>query len=177
MPRRIFTPRDLEPVRKLLENPAAAMIAGAAEPFKRRTPGPRHVETPDVTLPVEIQSRENPEGVPLHEIARVVGEEVAGVAAIAVKRGAISVRFERPPTAAERRRLEALLGDEQRLGRLPGGLGAAVGGRRPAPPARPPAAADPEVLRTLHDPQTSDSQWLKAFRRYAMARLVEPLEE
>jgi hypothetical protein len=168
VPRRLFTPRDLEPVRKLLDdNPMAAILAGTAVPFKRRMPGPRHVETPELKLPVEVQSRANPQGVPLHEIARALREEAPGVVGVAVGSGGISLKFDRPPTAAQRRKVEALLADRSRLERLKPEIAAAE-------PAAPRRTSDAQLQRVLRDPDTPDTAWLAAFRQYAVKHLIGP---
>jgi hypothetical protein len=176
MPRRIFTARDLLPLRAatqrvLEQEPDAALVAAAAKPFKRRIPTAGHVERAEVLLPVAIETSTSPQGVPLHEIAKAVQEEVPAVTGVSVTPGGLSLKFEQAPTAAQRRKLDALLSSKTRLERL-----------KPTPSPLPdavarPEAVDEELLAALRDPQTSDAAWMRAFRRYATARLIPPSEE
>ena len=176
MPRRIFTARDLLPLRtatqRILERePDAALVAAAARPFKRRIPTAEHMERTEVRLPVDIETSTSPRGVPLHEIAKAVQDEVPAVTGVSVTPGGLSLKFEKPPTAAQRRKLDALLSSKTRLERLKPALG-------PAPDAAGarPATADDELLGALRDPQTSDAAWLRAFRTYATMHLIPPEE-
>jgi len=172
MPRRIFTTEDLAPLRavaqQILERePDAALVAAAAEPIKRRIPTAAHEELAEVRLPVDIATSASPEGVPLHEIAKAVQEEVPNVTGLAVTPQGLSLKFDTPPTAAQQRKIAALLGDKARLQQLAPGIGA------PAAPRGVPAS-DEELLAVLRDPQTSDAAWLRAFRSWAGAHLLEP---
>jgi hypothetical protein len=173
MPRRIFTARDLAPLRKatrkvLEEEPDAAVVAAAAQPFKRHIPKPEHEEWAEVRLPVEIETSATPEGVPLHEIAKAVRKEAPGVTSLSVTPGGVSLKFDRKPTVAQRRKIQALLGDEARLNAL----------KRPGPAAGVAPEArrltEQDLARVLRDPETTDAAWLRAFRRYALEHLIEP---
>jgi hypothetical protein len=123
MPRRIFTAEDLAPLREaarqiLEREPDAALVAAAAEPIKRRIPTAAHEQLSDVRLPVDIATSTSPQGVPLHEIAKAVREEVPTVTGLAVTPEGLSLKFDKPPTAAQQRKIDALLGDRARLQRL-----------------------------------------------------------
>jgi hypothetical protein len=180
MPRRIFTTRDLAPLREITQRiierePDAAVVAAAASPFKRRIPTAEHEERTEVRLPVDVAASTTPEGVPLHEIAKAVQKEFPGVTGVSVTPGGVSLKFDKKPTAAQRRKIDSLLSDKARLEELkpafetPGPAAAALG----AAPAR----AEDDLVRVLRDPETSDAAWLRAFRAYAVTHLVEAPEE
>ena len=176
MPRRIFTADDLAPLRaaarELLERePDAALVAAAAEPIKRRIPTAAHEQLSDVRLPVDIATSTSPEGVPLHEIAKAVQEEAPNITGLAVTPKGLTLKFDRPPTAAQRRKIDALLGDRARLQRLAVVETAAAPVRAAAP------ATEDQLLEALRDPQTTDAAWLRAFRAWAAAHLLEPSPE
>jgi hypothetical protein len=173
MPRRIFTADDLAPLRaaaqEIIERePDAALVAAAAEPIKRRIPTAAHEQLAEVRLPVDVQSSTSPDGVPLHEIAKALQEEAPGVTGVALTPEGLSLKFDQPPTAAQQRRIEALLGDKTRLQDLvtTGGVVAAPRGAR--------APTDDELHAALRDPQTTDAAWLRAFRSWATSNLLEP---
>jgi hypothetical protein len=158
MARYRFTTRDLAPLRGLLDAPFAREVFDAAIPIKRFG-GVRQRE--EVELPVAVQSRDQPDGVPLHEILKAVQAEVPGVSGIAVREGKAVLTHKAPLTAAQRSKIGRVLKDRRRLTAL-----------------RPPrgsdlAAADPEALRkVLLDDATPDAEWLRAFRQYAMTALI-----
>jgi len=171
MPRRIFTADDLAPLRAAVQEiierePDAAVVASAAEPIKRSIPTAAHEELAEVRLPVEVQSSTNPDGVPLHEIALAVQEEAPNVTGVALTPEGLTLKFDKPPTAAQQRQISALLGDKTRLQDLvtTGGVVAARRG----------AASDAQLLRVLRDPQTTDAAWLRAFRSWAASHLLAP---
>ena len=172
MPRRKFTARDLAPLAKITEKvlkrePDAALVASAAGPFKRHIPKPRHTERIDVRLPVDIETSVHPGGVPLHQIGEAVRKEFSGVSGLSVTPGGVSIKFDREPTAGQRRRIESLLSDPQRLAAL-------------APSVREVSEApevdrlpDETVLSVLHDPETSDAAWLRAFRAHSLKQMIQ----
>jgi hypothetical protein len=158
MARYRFTLRDLAPLRGLLDAPFAREVLDAAIPIKRST-GARQLE--ELDLPVAVQSREQPDGVPLHEILKAVQAEVPGVSGIAVRQGRAVLTHEAPLTAEQRRKIGRVLRDQRRLTALR------------APSRSDLAATDPEELRkVLLDAATPDAEWLRAFRRYAVADLI-----
>ncbi len=178
MPRRIFTPRDLGPIRlmaeKLMERePDAVLVAGGAGPFKRRIPRPDHEERREVGLPVDIRSSSNPDGVPLHEIVTQLREEAPGLTGVSVTPGGLSLQFKRAPTATQRKKIDQLLGDQARLEKM-----------RPPPEKEPhirkeilamaTEGPEGELRQVLQDPQTSDAAWMKAFRTFATEHLIGP---
>ena len=121
----------------------------------------RRVE--QVELPVAVQTRDQPDGVPLHRILAAAKAASPSVAGLAVRGRTLMVVHDGVPTAPEQKRLRALLGDPQKLSGL----------REPSPPTTP--AADLEGI--LLDQATPDAEWIKAFRRYAVERLIPPREE
>ena len=158
MARYRFTLRDLAPLRGLLDAPFAREVLDATIPIKRFG-GARQRE--EVELSVEVQSREQPDGVPLHEILKAVQAEVPGVSGIAVRQGRAVLTHEAPLTAEQRRKIGRLLRDRRRLMALR------------APSRSDLAAKDLEELRkVLLDAATPDAEWLRAFRRYAVANLI-----
>jgi hypothetical protein len=181
MPRRIFTARDLAPLREITQKiverePDAAVVAAAASPFKRRIPTAEHEERTEVRLPVDVEASTSPEGVPLHEIAKAVQKEFPGVTGVSVTPGGVSLKFDKKPTAAQRRKIDTLLSDKARLEELKPAFSV------PAPAAEAalraaPARAEDDLVRVLRDPETSDAAWLRAFRAYAVTHLVEAPEE
>jgi hypothetical protein len=158
MSRYRFTARDLAPLRSLLDAPFAREVFEAAIPIKRFA-GARQQE--ELDLRVAVQSREEPDGVPLHEILKAVQAEVPGVSGMAVRQGRAVLTLESPLTAEEKRTIGRLLQDRRRLLAL-----------------RPPdgsnfAADSPEALKkVLLDEATADVEWLRAFRRYTVAELI-----
>ena len=171
MPRRVFTARDLAPLRRVTERilerePDAAVVAAAAAPIKRRIPKAAFETRIEARLPVELERATSREGVPLNAIALELRKEVPAVTAVAATPGGLSLKFERPPTPAQQRKIEALLADRERLERLKPQVGGGLGASR----AR--ARSDDELLQVLQDPQTSDAAWLRAFRQYALAHLI-----
>lgn len=176
MPRRIFTPKDLKPLRRLTERvvekqPDAALVAQAAQPFKRRIPKARHEELTEVRLPVEVETSTRPGGVPLHEIASAVRKEFPGVKGVSVTPGGLRLKFDKAPTAAERRKIDGLLGDRERLEAMKPVV-------REAPARGAEAALEAEAVPTeelekvLRAPETSDTAWLRAFRSYTVKNLA-----
>jgi hypothetical protein len=174
MTRRIFTARDLAPLRKATERilerePDAALVAAAAEPFKRRIPGAKHQERAGVRLPVEIETSTRPDGVPLHEIASAVQKEFPGVTGVSLTPGGVSLKFEKAPTAAQRRKINTLLSDKTRLESMKPVIREAPS----APEVVGRAVPEEELRRVLSEPETSDAAWLRAFRKFAVENLVE----
>jgi hypothetical protein len=161
MGRYIFTERDLEPLRGLIQSPLGKAVVESTVPIKQFTAAPPHQETTDVALPVPVQSRENPEGVPLHDILSAVQEKVPSVKALAVRAGNLVVSFERAPSRTERDKLERALTSPQTFERV-----------RAARPRDVALRSLADLERILADPATSDAEWLKAFRSYAVAKLL-----
>ena len=127
-------------------------MAAAAQPIKQRIPTAPHEQLAAVRLPVDVATSTSPQGVPLHEIAKAVREEVPNVTGVAVTPAGLSLKFAKPPTAAQQRKIAALLGDKTRLEKLRPAVAAVAA---PAPGA--PAPADDQLLQTLRDPKTTDA--------------------
>lgn len=164
--RYIFTKKDLEPLRPFLENPVGQQLIRGAVPIKKAAGPARHVELAEVELPVAVESREAPEGVPLSEVLKAVQEKVPEVKGLAVRQGRISITYEGEPSRADRTKIERLLSNRKNLEDLkrpiPGPLG-----------VRGMAAESPAALeRVLKNADTPDAEWLRAFRAYAVQNLI-----
>lgn len=158
MARYRFTVRDLAPLRSLLDAPFAREVLDAAIPIKRFAGAWQREE---VELSVTVQSREQPDGVPLHEILKAVQAEAPGVSGIAVRQGKAVLTHESPLTAEQRSKIGRVLRDHRRLMAL-----------RP-PSGSDSAVEDPQALRkVLLDDATPDAEWLRAFRHYAVTALI-----
>lgn len=169
MARRKFTAKDLAPLRKLTarvveKQPDAAIVAQAAQPFKRKIPTARLEERLEVALPVEIETSTNPGGVPVHEIAQALRKDFPGLRGLSVTPGGVTLKLDKAPTAAQRRKVEGLLADRTRLEALKPVV------REAAAPGEAVGASVPkeELERVLAAPDTSDTTWIKAFRKYAV---------
>ena len=115
----------------------------------------------DAADSLAVQSRKQPDGVPLHAILKAVQGEVPGVSGIAVRQGRAVLTYAAPLTAEQRRKIGRLLRDRGRLTALRPRNGSAL------------AAEDPQALRkVLLDDATPDAEWLRAFRSYAVAALI-----
>jgi hypothetical protein len=159
MSRYKFTARDLEPLRTILQGPVVARALAAAVPIKHFEAPARHVEV--VELPVTVRSRDQPDGVPLEEILAAAKAESPTVRGLAVRGGALVVIHDKAPPQAARKRLRSLLGDREKLISL-----------QPVHPIAAPDDAD-GLRRVLRDEATPDADWLRAFRRYAVERLID----
>ncbi|MFI7128806.1 hypothetical protein ACIBQ1_24095 [Nonomuraea sp. NPDC050153] len=118
----------------------------------------RHVER--LPLPVPVRGRGEPGGVPLEAILAAAQEVSPTVTGLAVSGGEVTVTHRERPPEAERERLRGLLGDPERLLAL-------------SPPS---AAAQPsgnELLAVLRDEATPDAEWMRLFRRWAVAELID----
>ncbi len=160
MGRYIFSRRDLHPLRGLIDSPLGRATLGATVPIKQTTTAPTHQETSEVSLPVPVQSQEQPEGVPLHEILSAVQTKVPSIKALAVRAGKLEISYEKSPTDEEREQVERALTTPQTFERV-----------RIARPALLAAQPSADLLDILTNPATSDTDWLKAFRQYAVANL------
>jgi len=158
MARYRFTARDLAPLRSLLDAPFAREVLDAAIPIKRFA-GARQQE--EVELPVAVQSREEPDGVPLHEILKMVQAEVPGVSGMAVRQGKAVLTHKGPLTAEQKRKIGRLLQDRRRLLAL-----------RPSGGSDGAADSPEAIKKVLLDQATPDVEWLRAFRRYTVAELI-----
>ncbi|GEM_PF-6491200 len=158
--RYIYTKKDLEPLRPFLDHPISRQLIEGVTPIKKVTGAPLHVEMADIELPVAVQSRENPDGVPLSDVLNAVREKVPGVKGLAVRQGRVSITYEAEPSQTDRTKIERLLSNRKTLDAL----------------KRPPqtlAAESPAALeRVLKNAETPDIEWLRAFRAYAVQNLI-----
>ena len=74
MPRYRFTAKDLEPLAHLIGRPDAQRLLERAIPVKRFNPAPRKLEQVPADLPVKVQDRNHPDGLPLADRDRA-GQE------------------------------------------------------------------------------------------------------
>ncbi|MBI3803961.1 MAG: hypothetical protein HY282_09405 [Nitrospirae bacterium] len=159
--RYIFTQKDLEPLRPFLDHPVGRQLLEGVVPIKKTTGTPLHVELAEVALPIAVQSRETPEGVPLSEVLRAVQERVPGVKGLAVRQGRVSITYEEAPSRADRTKIERLLSNRKSLEEL-----------KQAPALRMASAGPAALERLLKNPETPDAEWLRAFRAYAVENLI-----
>lgn len=163
MGRYVFTGRDLEPLRPILEEPVIAQALAAAVMIKQfQARGTRQDE---VELPVPVRSRDQPDGVPLDRILEAAKAASSTVQGLAMRGGTAIVIHDGTPTAQQQKRLRQLLGSQEKLNEL----------NEPSPP--PPAAGAPEgagdLKQLLLDQATPDAEWIRAFRRYAVEQLIQ----
>jgi hypothetical protein len=168
--RRIFTQDDLGRLRDLLDAPLIKEALRSATPIKRQASASAP-PAEEVVLSAPVRSRDDPDGVPLTSLLDAIKVEVPTATGIAVRGSRVVVTHERLLRPAERKKLDVLLGDRDRLlklrpPRLPDGGGPPPDGGRPLP-------VPDEITRMLLDAQTPDREWLQAFRRYAVGRLIE----
>lgn len=163
MPRYEFTPHDLQRLSGLLSAPLVKDALAASVPVRKieRPGGP---ERDTVELPVEIRTREDPNGVPLADVLAELQKESPSVTGVAVKGSRLIVTHGRVPSKTERKRFDALVENPQKFRqRLEPRIRGAKGERE--------ASAD-DLVRVLRDDKTPDDEWLRAFRRYAVEHLV-----
>lgn len=164
MGRYVFKAKDLEPLRTWLDQPLARQVLEAAVPVKRYEPG-RQLTEEAIELPVRIQSREEPGGVPLHAILRAVKAEAPTVVGLTVRGDKVFLKHGAKPKAAEREKALKLLRDPKKLTALS------------QPPVKPPPAKGEDLEKLLLNEGTPDAEWLRAFRRYAVANLIKPTKK
>lgn len=176
MGRYIFKKKDLEPLRQWLDSPLGRTAIRYTLPIKRiKREQPLLRET--IPLPVPVQSRDQPDGVPLHELLRAIQAELPTVTSIAVRGDTAVLKHSAPPPEPQRAKVRTLLADTRRLLAL----------RQPSipaptlPPVQPSTRATlleamrpADLEKLLLDEGTPDAEWLKAFRRYAVANLIKP---
>jgi len=157
MGRYVFKTKDLEPLRQFLELPMAREVIDAAVPVKRF----RGVQVEEeITLPVDVLSRDNPAGVPLDAILAEVQKTTPTVTGIVVRGGKAFITHGGRPKPEARAKLHGLLGDRPALLKLR---------RVPLPTDMP--EADLETI--LRDDSTPDAEWMRAFRQYAVRTLLK----
>jgi hypothetical protein len=172
MGRYIFKKKDLEPLRKWLGSPLARVAIRYTLPVKRiKREQPPIRET--IPLPVPVQSHDQPDGVPLHELLRAIQAELPTVTSIAVRGDKAILKHSAPPPEPQREKVRKLLSDPKKLQAL----------RQPSTQPSPQPSTRPALLAALRpadleklllDEETPDAEWLKAFRRYAVANLIKP---
>jgi hypothetical protein len=154
VPRQIFTVQHLSRFVPLLDHPLALQVLASAVPVKQ----PAAAVSSDATtlsqiLPVQVESRGQTEGVPLHNMLAVLQEQVPAVASLSVRDNSVSVATTAPLSGDEREKVRAFFANQAALTALK------------APP-------DPTIA-TLTNAATSDQDWLKAFRTYAVKNLIK----
>src|SRR6185436_9523561 len=90
----------------------------AVRPVKQFAVAPTHVEELTEPLPVDIQSRENPEGIPLDKILTAVQEKVPSVNSIVVKNNQVFVTSAGKPSSADAAKVTKILSDKKTLENL-----------------------------------------------------------
>jgi hypothetical protein len=157
MPRYVFTEHDLGALGALLRTPLVRDALAAAVPVKRFADPEIH-RLQAIELPVAVATRDTPDGVPLHAILEAVKKEAPSVTGLMVRGGKVVATFEGKPSGPVQKRVDALLRDRQRLDDL-----------RPSPDT----PQTRELERKLRDKGTSDVEWNRAFREFAVQRLIE----
>lgn len=153
-----FTRKDLAPLRGFLDLPLARDVVGAAVPVKRLV---RPALREEVTLPVQVLSREHADGVPLDAILREVQKTAPTATGIVARGGKVIITHSKPPKPQERTKLNQLLADAPKLQAL-----------RPQADVRR-VARGQDLEAILRDDATPDAEWLQAFRRYAVGTLLK----
>jgi hypothetical protein len=114
-----------------------------------------------VLLAGDVQSHQNPDGVPLHKILSAVQEQAPDVKGLMVRNGTVLIAHAKPPTEDVRNRIHKLLSDPELFSRLK------------TPPATEQAGDVGSLVKRLTDPATPDEDWIKAFRQYAVRFLIK----
>jgi hypothetical protein len=161
MARYVFKKQDLEPLRAWLDNPVARRVLKSTAPIKRIRSRQPPVEEA-IELPVKVQSREQPDGVPLHEVLQAVQTEMPTVVGISVRGDKVLVRHGTAPKEKDRDKLRKFVQDPKKLMAL----------LKPTRTATL-AARGEDLEKLLLDDETPDAEWLRAFRRYAVANLIK----
>jgi hypothetical protein len=156
MARYKFTRKDLEPLRSFLDLPLAREVVDAAVPVKRLA---RAELGEEITLPVEVLSREHADGVPLDAILHEVQKATPTATGIVARGDKVFITHSKAPKPQERTKLQELLTDSAKLGTLKG------------PVVR--ATKQKDIKAILLDESTPDVEWLQAFRRYAVDTLLK----
>ena len=157
MPRYIFKMQDLAPLQQLLGRPDTQRILQRAIPVKRFETAPKAVEAVTYPMPVKLRTRDNPNGLPLGDLNKLLVARVPGVRSVILRDNALVVSWDKPPTDALRAQLETTLTDRKTL--------QSMVDARSAPPT------DEDALKQLQDESLPDAEWLKAFRRQQMLAL------
>jgi hypothetical protein len=152
VPRQIFSVQHLSRFLPLLDHPLAMQVLASAVPVKQPAVSSDATSLSQI-LPVQVESRGQTEGVPLHTMLAALQGQVPAVASLSVRDNSVSVATSAPLSGDEREKVRAFFANQAALTALK------------APP-------DP-VIATLTNAATSDQDWLKAFRTYAVKNLVK----
>jgi hypothetical protein len=159
VPRYIFKPGDLSPLRAFFARPDAQRILSRAIPVKVFNPAPKAVDAIFERLPVKLRTRNNPDGVPLGDVNALTKARVPGVRSVVVRDGTLLISWATPPTSAMRENLKAVLSDKKAFDDLQDKV------------RKPPPMSDDELRTKLLTTTSSDAEWLRLFRRYQMSKL------
>jgi hypothetical protein len=162
VPRYLFKPEDLAPLRRILDHPVAQRILSRAIPLTQFDKPPAAVDWVTDPLPVSVQTRGNPRGLPLGALNEYLKKRVPGVRSVVVRDNSVLVTWDQPPTSEIQARLKAALTDGAALKRV---VETTVA---PAP------ASDAELKAKLLAPETPDDEWLRTFRQVQVAALRRP---
>src|SRR5262245_2197755 len=104
-----FTREDIEKhLGNIIQRPDAQRLLERVIPVKRFNRPPAALEQVPEDLPVKVRSRNDPDGVPLEEVAKLVKERVPGVRSVMVRDGRVIVAYEKKPTPELRDQLTKL---------------------------------------------------------------------
>jgi hypothetical protein len=142
---------------KSTEGSAEGLARRVLEAVRPGEPAGRYEQL--LPLPVPVRGRAAPDGVPLEEILGAARKASSTVEGLMVRGERITVVHSTEPDAGQRKRLDHLFGDRDGLLAL---------GRT----ERRVAETDGGLRGVLLDEKTPDAEWLKAFRRWAVAELL-----
>lgn len=160
MPRHTFTDLDFAPLRSFLAQPAAQKLLASAVPVKLFGPGPGHAEDTGISPPVDIRTREAPQGVPLEHVLTALQTQVPSVHGLVLRNGTLQVSATQPLSSDDREKVARLLTNRGTLAAL----------NVPAASVAAPPSGD--LVQKLLNADTADADWMKAFRQYAVTNLV-----
>jgi len=161
MPRYRFTASDLAPLTQLIGRPDAQRLLERAVPVKRFNPAPKALEQVPMDLPVTVQDRDHPDGLPLADVTALIKQRIPGVRSVLVRDGQVLVAYDQPPTDATRSALVALAQDKPTFDGLVAQRQKELGG-----------ATEGDLRNKLLQPGLDDLEWLKTFRLLQVSKLA-----
>ena len=154
-------PADLNRAKaQFMEHPVFRQLLAAGVPVEPLDQDVFHMEESPAPLPVEVQSRETPDGVPLHQILSSLQSEVPGLRAMHVSDRTLMLTYAAPPSDEDRGKIARILSNPSHL----------TTARSASLVATRPEVDETDILR---DPALSDQDWLHAFRQYAVKFLIK----
>jgi hypothetical protein len=140
----------------------------------RTTPPPARTHLDEIgSLPHDIAPHLGAPGAALDDVLALIREVVPSATGLVVQNGRLFVVYAEPPDEAACAASRMALSDQRALSQL-----ASRRASRPAVAAVAPAtpATSDDLRAALLDDQLSDEAWMRAFRRYQVARLSAKTE-